>query len=387
LPRINWRAGFFGNEIVTKKAISAPQKRKWVRLTRACNNRCLFCLDADALDGRHESLDGITSALREGREEGCRRVVLSGGEPAIHPEFIRIIGLARQLGYTHVQVITNGRMFSYSEFLRQAVKAGLSEVTFSVHGASAAQHDRLAGVPGAFSQTLLGISNAVKIRGLIVSSDIVVNGVNVDSLFEIVSLLHRLKINEYDLLHLIPFGRAWKNWKILSYNPLDKKNIFRRVFRFAEAAGAHLWTNRFPLPLLEGEERYMQHPDKILDEVRGARSVFNKFIRSGKKMFCSGRRCRFCVLEQFCLDLEKLRAAGFLRAAPVPRCLPGKPFERKRVSGGSDVMEIAAFYIRERMTVKAAACAQCRENIRCRGAHVKTVMQKGFSALVPVGRV
>ena len=368
------------------KAVSSPEKRKWVRLTRVCNNRCLFCLDAESHDGGYESMDSVASVLKAGRAEGCRRVVLSGGEPTLHPDFIRIIGLARESGYTHIQAITNGRLFCYAGLLKRAVKSGLSEVTFSVHGACAAQHDLLVGVPGAFSQTLRGIANALKISGLIVSSDIVVNRINVDSLYETVALLHRRGINEYDLLHLVPFGRAWTNWKKLSYNPEDKKKNFQRVFRFAELNGAHLWTNRFPLRLLEGEERYMQHPEKLLDEVGGMREMVNGFLRSGKRMFCKGRRCCFCVLEQFCADLEALRADGFLYSVPAPKCLPGKRRGRKLTADGADALKTAGFFIRERMTVKAAACAKCRENGRCRGAGVKTVMRKGFAALVPVGR-
>ena len=369
------------------KAIVTPEKRKWVRLTRVCNNRCLFCLDADALDGKYESLASVRVVLEAGLKEGCRRVVLSGGEPTLHPDFIRIIGLARELGYTHVQAITNGRLLCYRKFFTQAFKAGLSEITFSVHGATSAQHDFLVGVPGAFAQTLLGISNAMKIPGLIVSSDIVVNRVNADSLYEIVTLLHRLGVNEYDLLHLVPFGRAWKNWKLLAYDPEEKKRVLQRVFRFVEATGGHVWTNRFPYRVLEGNERYMQHPKKLLDEVRGMREVFNSLLRTGKKLFCAGPRCRFCVLEQFCGDMEILRADGSLGAVPAPKCLPRKPRGNKRIALGEDALKIAGFYIRERMTIKGAACARCRENGRCRGAAVKTVMRKGFAALAPVGRV
>ena len=386
MRRIGWRRECFQDENMTRKPVAAHEKRKWVRLTSACNNRCLFCLDADSLSGKYGSLGEVESALRAGRAEGCRRVVLSGGEPTIHPDFVEVVGLARELGYAHIQTITNGRMFCYDRFLKRAVRAGMSEATFSVHGASAPQHDLLAGVPGAFAQTLLGISNAKKIRGLIVSSDIVVNRINVDSLLETITLLHRMGVDEYDLLHLIPFGRAWENWAGLSYDPMEKKDVFNRVFRFSESVGAHLWTNRFPASLLEGNERYIQHPDKIMDEVRGMRVGLNGYLRSGKKMSCKGPRCGFCVMEQFCSDLRQLRAAGSLSGVPVPACLPGKSAAEKRVFSDADVMDVAEFYIRERMTVKAAACSGCGENGGCRGARIKTVMRKGFSALKPAGK-
>lgn len=368
------------------KVIITPEKRKWVRLTRVCNNRCLFCLDSDSLDGKYETPAAVRAELEAGRGEGCRRVVLSGGEPTLHPEFIKIVGLARELGYTHIQAITNGRLLCYREFFAQAVKAGLSEITFSVHGATSAQHDLLVGVPGAFAQTLLAISNAMKIPGLIVSSDIVVNRVNADSLFEIVALLHKLGINEYDLLNLVPFGSAWKNWKKLSYDPEQKREVFRRVFRFVEANRGHVWTNRFPLRVLEGNERYIQHPDKLLDEVRGMRQVLNEYLATGKAPFCRGPRCAACVLRQFCGDLEQLRAKGFLASVPPPKCLPGKARPGRRVRLGADALEVGAFYVKERMTVKGSACAGCAENKRCRGAAVLAVMSRGFAALTPRGK-
>ena len=369
---------------MTEKTAAAPEKRKWVRLTRACNNRCLFCLDADSIWGEHLPLAEIEADLKRGRAEGCRRVVLSGGEPTIHPGFTAIVAKARKLGYTHVQAISNGRMFCYGAFLRRAVKSGLTEITFSVHGATAAQHDALVGVPGAFAQTMLAVANAKKVPGLIVSSDIVVNRLNADSVYDIVAMLHRLGVDEYDLLNLIPFGRAWENWKRLSYSPASKKGMLEKVFRFSESVGAHVWTNRFPAAVLEGNERYIQHPDKLMDEVRGMRRPLEAFLYSGEEMHCRGPRCASCVMAQFCSDLELLRAEGSLKTVPPPACLPEDRRRAKRITPRAGIMKVAEFFIAERLTVKGSACRGCRASAACRGARIKTVMAAGFSALKPV---
>ncbi|MDA8132206.1 MAG: radical SAM protein [Elusimicrobia bacterium] len=363
---------------------AAPEKRKWVRLTRACNNRCLFCLDADSICGEHLPLGEIEADLRRGRAEGCRRVVLSGGEPTIHPKFTAIVAKARKLGYTHVQAISNGRMFCYDGFLKRAVAAGLTEITFSVHGATSGQHDALVGVPGAFAQTLLAIANAKKVPGLIVSSDIVVNRLNADSVREIVGLLHRLGVDEYDLLNLIPFGRAWENWKKLSYDPASKRKVLEKVFRFSESVNAHVWTNRFPAAVLEGNERYIQHPGKLMDEVRGMRRPLEAFLYAGEEMHCKGARCASCVMAQFCSDLELLRAEGSLKTVPAPACLPEKRRAVKKITPRAGLMKVAEFFIAERLTVKGSACRRCRLGPACRGARIWTVMARGFSALKPV---
>ena len=365
---------------------ASPEKKRWVRLTRACNNRCLFCLDAEAQNGAALPLAEIRADLEAGRREGCRRAVLSGGEPTLHPEFVRIVALARRLGYEHVQAITNGRRFCYPEFLRAAVKAGLKELTFSVHGATAEVHDALTGVRGSFAQALAGLANALATPGLIVSSDVVVNRLNAGSLLSVVELLYSRGVREYDLLNLIPFGDAWKNWRRLGYRPAALRGELARVFRFAEASGARVWTNRFPPELLEGEERYLQHPEKLTDEARGMRAMMEAFLQRGERQFCRGVRCRSCVMARFCRDLALLRAAGRLPAQPAPRCLPDLKRPRGFIRVSDDMPKIAEFFVRGRYMLKGSGCRRCAERARCAGAPALEVYARGFAAFKPLGR-
>ena len=109
---------------MTAGAHGANEKRHWVRLTRYCNQRCLFCLDRYAQTGGVLDLAFIRRDLARGRKRGLTRVVLSGGEPTVHPAFVEIVGLARELGYTHIQTITNGRRMCYPGFLSAAAAAG-----------------------------------------------------------------------------------------------------------------------------------------------------------------------------------------------------------------------------------------------------------------------
>ena len=60
--------------------------------------------------------------------------VISGGEGSIHPKFVDFVRYAREVGYSRVQTVTNGYMFSKRDFYLKAVEAGLGEITFSLHG-------------------------------------------------------------------------------------------------------------------------------------------------------------------------------------------------------------------------------------------------------------
>jgi len=63
--------------------------------------------------------------FREMRPAANGVVQFSGGEPTIHPRFLDIIRQAKVLGFTHVQIATNGLRFLDLDFARAAYEAGL----------------------------------------------------------------------------------------------------------------------------------------------------------------------------------------------------------------------------------------------------------------------
>ncbi|MDP7111173.1 MAG: radical SAM protein, partial [Myxococcota bacterium] len=60
-----------------------------------CNNRCAFCLDSDAQDGTLASREEVEAELVRGRDQGAHRLILSGGEASIHPDFLHFVRRGR----------------------------------------------------------------------------------------------------------------------------------------------------------------------------------------------------------------------------------------------------------------------------------------------------
>lgn len=96
---------------------AAHEKRNWVRLTYDCNDRCIFCLDSHTHDGTNRDCEEIRAQILDGRRKGAQRLILSGGEPTIHPDFVKFVKLGNLAGYRKVQTVTNGRLFAYPDFL------------------------------------------------------------------------------------------------------------------------------------------------------------------------------------------------------------------------------------------------------------------------------
>ena len=290
-----------------KKKIStetvAAQKRHWIRLTRGCNNRCLFCLDSDSHDNSLISFQKIKLDLEKGINKGLLRVVLSGGEPTIHPDFLKIVKQAKKMGYQRIQVVTNGRMFFYKNFLQEAIETGLNEITFSIHGHTAKLHDKLTGIKGSFDQAIVALKNSLLNRELIVNIDICINKQNIKYLREILENFIKLGVYEFDLLQIVPFGRAWNNRQRLFYNLSKEVSYLKKALELSKDNRLHIWTNRFPAEYLEGFESMIQDPSKLHSEMEGMEKTFDEFLNSGK-MPCAGKRCQFCFMEKFCSYLK-----------------------------------------------------------------------------------
>src|SRR5439155_15961943 len=107
------------------------------------------------------------------------------------------------------------------DFLGRCLDAGLSEITFSIHGPNARIHDALVGVKGAFEQELDGLKRALADGRPIVNVDIVINRANVVHVAEMLEMLIGLGVREFDLLQVIPFGNAFTEGRDILFYDLE----------------------------------------------------------------------------------------------------------------------------------------------------------------------
>ncbi len=328
---------------------AAHEKRNWVRLTFDCNNHCVFCLDTLTHDGVMRDKDDVKKQILEGKKGGAQRLILSGGEPTMHPNYVDFIKLGKLAGYRKIQTVTNGRKFMYPEFLNRCLDAGLDEITFSLHGPNAKIHDALVGVKGAFEQETQGLKNALADGRPIVNVDIVINRGNVKHLNTMLTLFYSWGVREFDLLQVIPFGNAFKEGKdILFYDLEEMRPYLLEAFEWTKRPDVHIWLNRFPPPHLEGFEHLIQDPYKLNDEVKGRKEEFGRFLRDGVDLDCRDPdRCRYCYLERLCDTLYGIRrkvAEERFEAvrvdteweAHLPAIYGGDPASAKRAKNGAE---------------------------------------------------
>lgn len=135
-----------------------------IELTYRCNLACYYCYNDRAKRGTPLTLTQYRTLLEDLARMQTLYLALTGGEPMIHPHFFEIGRMARDLGFV-VRVRTNGH-----NLVPRAVHRLLEEidpyvVEVSLHGATAAVHDRQTRVPGSFER-LVGNIRAARASGL-----------------------------------------------------------------------------------------------------------------------------------------------------------------------------------------------------------------------------
>lgn len=127
-----------------------------LELTYRCNLDCFFCYNDLGLGGTPLSFQDYDRLLRDLAALNVLTVVLSGGEPLAHPHFFRIGALARELGFV-VRIKSNGHALNASMAQRLRYEVDPYVVEVSLHGATAATHDRQTRVPGSFERLVANI--------------------------------------------------------------------------------------------------------------------------------------------------------------------------------------------------------------------------------------
>ena len=108
-----------------------------LEVTNRCNLHCAVCFaDSDHRKSEDISLEKIQWLLERAiAAAGPSNLQLSGGEPTLRNDLPEIVKVARQVGYSFIQVNTNGlRLASDRDYVSRLQDAGLSSVFLQFDG-------------------------------------------------------------------------------------------------------------------------------------------------------------------------------------------------------------------------------------------------------------
>lgn len=142
-----------------------PLTTYYVYLTGGCNLACKHCwitptFHPNGGTGGHLDFELFKLAIEEGLPLGLQSVKLTGGEPLLHPDFIKIVDHTTS-NHLKLWMETNGTLISRDLAFYLKNKTTMSAISVSVDGATAETHEQNRNVRGCFDQSLSGIKHLV----------------------------------------------------------------------------------------------------------------------------------------------------------------------------------------------------------------------------------
>lgn len=265
-----------------------------------CNNNCIFCAQAHKRTLGNRTTEELKSELEKGRKDSYDEVVFTGGEPTVRSDIVELVKYASDLGYELIQIQTNGRMLSYMGFAKKMIEAGATEFSPSLHGHTWKIHDSQTRCVGSFKQTLQAIKNLVSL-GVPVLTNSVVTKFNYKYLPELVSLLIKLKVDQFQLAYVHPVGNAWKYFDIVVPRMTDAAPYIMKALDIAKENGygpGRAMVEAFPPCMMKGYEKfcsefYMPHHNRVVDLDQEIPDFEEWRKESGKRKFPQCKECKY----------------------------------------------------------------------------------------------
>ena len=189
--------------------VSPPTQRFHLRqayllLTRRCNLSCSHCIrSSDSSFNQFISVNLAERIISQLSEESSSPVLLlSGGEPALHPQFGKIVELAAAR-FKRVIINTNGLLLK--KIIALPGLADNLEVQISVDG-DRRTHESIRGLD-TYDKTLHNI-RLIAEEGMPVTVATTVSGKNVRSLSGLDDDLKDVPFNRWTLKRMVDYGRA-----------------------------------------------------------------------------------------------------------------------------------------------------------------------------------
>jgi len=296
-------------------------------LTLSCQNRCTFCLQPHMKRQIVMPPGRVDRLLRKARALGAK-IVLTGGEPTLYPDFFEVVAKCRGLAFERIGVVTNARRCAELGFARRVLESGIQQIGISVHSHVPAAHDAMTGVPGSLKETCRGVANLLALknaqgRGVSIWVGIVLGAENAGHVPETIRRLSRMGVRSFIVSEVLAKdGREMARYPVVRrmYRELASRPEFRRLdiclagfpaclFEPVTPKGDGDWTLRSS----NGAQITMEpvrddSPDNTLNpgyEIDGAyfevRSLFTQ----------EPPPCRACSWKELCFGVPKVYAERF----------------------------------------------------------------------------
>lgn len=293
-----------------------PLKYLHAIITTSCNFRCKHCyVDFKPL---HADLRKVIGVLREFEELGGLRLMVSGGEPLVHPEFRRLNELLREFTGIRKILLTNG--YALSELsVSEIRKLNFEEIQVSIDGLEKT-HDWIR-KKGSFKRALVACQK-IKKAGKHLSVATVLFKKNVDEFDQLESLVREIEPFRWTVDYPCIKDAAMRK---LLLPELESATLMERSFnsKSHEAARGYACGSSLASLLPDGTLCKCDYFPELSGGNAFEAGLYRSWINL-KRIKISETECRFCPSKDECHGGCRYRALiynGNIEAKDAVACL------------------------------------------------------------------
>lgn len=300
-----------------------------IRIGLACNEGCLYCFAdperwADRPRGWGRDYanligDDWRTELREIRAAGYDGLSISGGEPTLHPDLVKMVRYARLLGFERVELQSNATLLTPAN-ARRLAKAGVCSALISLPSHIEKVYNAITATRDYFQPALDGVRNLTD-QGVIVRLAHVQCTANYRHTPEYVEFVaeHFPDISGVAFLYVQPEGRAL-GYPALYPDLSDLKPHFERALEACTRLGVRFTTDvqtGVPMCMMGGYEDRVDRSLLLSPRDFWAEDLTSyEYMQAHKRQ---GPRCGECFWTRVCYGFwnEYLDAYGDAALEPV----------------------------------------------------------------------
>jgi len=288
------------------KAKTSITNRLPLYIGRRCNQSCKFCYYYTQVKEDNYSFEEITYELIKYKKNGIESIDITGGEPTIHKDIIKILKKAVELGFTNISMISNGIALKNEMFTTQLIESGVDSFVLSIHGYNSEIHDSLTGRKGAFQDVLKSIE-IIKKRNHTYSINHVINKSNYKTLPKFANLVRKIKGKNTAVTFLVmnPINDASINYNdyVVKYTEISPYLI--KAIDVLEKHDINSSWKFMPLCINQ-------------DKVNCTDSIFTFFINPYDWNYNVQLRLNYKKLEYFLALFDNFKKFNYLQLTKIP---------------------------------------------------------------------
>jgi len=311
----------------------------FLELTDCCNLRCLHCGSSCGEKGNVLKTERVLELIASVPAHASNvHIVLTGGEPLLHPEFEKI---AADLGESGLiwSLVTNATLID-DEFAQGLKRWGVASVSVSLDG-DEQEHNRLRCSDTAYSRAVRG-AECLRAQGISVQLTTVITKRTLPMLEAMYKNVQAMGARSWKIVNVEPIGRALDNSELL----LSRDELFKLLdfIRLKRKAGHDRGT---ALHITYGCSHFL--PLMYEEEVRTSLFI------CGAGTMIAGIQCNGDIAA--CLDIERR-----------PELVQGNVYR----DDFWDVWENRFEIFRRDRTAESEKCSRCKLRQLCGGDSLHT---------------